>query len=87
MGKRAIKNISILLLVLFLVSCSSVSKSQVADTNNTSATVGGQNLEIFADDKTPQLASDKKYTYDEINKKYKALNLKYSKIGMITQAT
>lgn len=79
MGKRAIKNTSIILLVLLLASCSSISKSQIADTNNTSATVGGQNLETFADENTPQLASDKKYTYDEINKKYKALKLKYSK--------
>lgn len=79
MGKRVIKNISIILLVVFLVSCSSVSKIQIADTNNTPATVGGQNLETFADDKAPQLASDKKYTYEEIDKKYKALNLKYSK--------
>ena len=79
MGKRAIKNIFILLLVVFLVSCSSVSKSEIADTNNTSVTVDGQALETFADESTPQLASDKKYTYDEIDKKYKALNLKYSK--------
>ena len=79
MGKRVIKNISIILLVVFLVSCSSVSKSQIADTNNTSATEGGQNLETFADGKAPQLASDKLQSYDEIDKKYKTLNLKYSK--------
>lgn len=66
-------------MVVFLVSCSSVSKSQITETNNTSATVGGQALETFADESRPQLASDKKYSFDEIDKKYKALKLKYSK--------
>ena len=79
MAKRAFKNISIILLVLFLISCSANSSRQIANTNNTSSTEGGQELETFTAESTLKLASNKLQSYEEIDKKYKALNLKYSK--------
>ena len=79
MGKRAFKNISIILLVLFCVSCSANSKSQIANINKTSSIDGTQELGSITVESPLQLASDKLQSYDEIDKKYKSLKLKYSK--------
>lgn len=82
--KRLFKVIPILLLIVSLISCDTT-KEHVAN-NNVPATENGvattftqeENSQI-SEMSSEQLASDKKYTYDEINKKYKALKLKYSK--------
>lgn len=82
--RRLFKVIPILLLIVSLFSCNSV-KGHVAN-NNVPTTENGE-ATTLTQEKTSQvvevssnqLASDKQYTYDEINKKYKALKLKYSK--------
>ena len=82
--KRHFKVLPILLLIVSLFSCNSV-KGQVVN-NNVPTTENGE-ATTLTQEKTfqvvevnsNQLASDKQYTYDEINKKYKALKLKYSK--------
>ena len=82
--KRHFKVLPILLLIVSLFSCNTT-KGQVAN-NNVPTTENGE-ATTLTQEKTfqvvevnsNQLASDKQYTYDEINKKYKALKLKYSK--------
>ena len=82
--KRHFKVLPILLLIVSLFSCNTT-KGQVAN-NNVPTTENGE-VTILTQEKISQvvevsnnqLASDKQYTYDEINKKYKALKLKYSK--------
>lgn len=82
--KRLFKVIPILLLIVSLFSCSGV-KEQAAN-SYVPTTENGQAANLTQDKNSQvvevssnQLASDKQYTYDEINKKYKALKLKYSK--------
>lgn len=82
--KRLFKVIPILLLIVSLFSCSD-SKERAVN-NNVPTTENGiawtlaqeENSQI-SEMSSEQLASDKQYTYDEINEKYKALKLKYSK--------
>ena len=82
--KRHFKVLPILLLIVSLFSCNTT-KGQVVN-NNVPTTENGE-ATTLTQEKTSQvvevnsnqLASDKQYTYDEINKKYKALKLKYSK--------
>ena len=82
--KRLFKVVPILLLIVSLFSCNPV-KGHVAN-NNVPTTENGD-ATTLTQEKTSQvvevssnqLASDKQYTYDEINRKYKALKLKYSK--------
>ena len=82
--KRFFKVIAILLLIVSLFSCNST-KEHVANNNATtienaqSVTLAQKEASQVVEVSNNQLASDKQYTYDEINKKYKALKLKYSK--------
>ena len=82
--KRLFKVIPILLLIVSLFSCNTT-KGQVAN-NNVTITENAKALTLAQKETTQvvevsnnQLASDKLQSYDEINRKYKALNLKYSK--------
>ena len=82
--KRHFKVLPILLLIVSLFSCNTT-KGQVAN-NNATITENAKALTLTQKEASQvvevsnnQLASDKQYTYDEINKKYKALKLKYSK--------
>ena len=82
--KRLFKVIPILLLIVSLFSCNTT-KGQVANNNATitenakALTLAQKETSQVVEVSNNQLASDKKYTYDEINEKYKALKLKYSK--------
>ena len=76
---KHLKSILALTLVIFLFSCNSITKGQVINNNKPPIAESSQNIGTSTDQGTVKLASDKQYTYDEINKKYKALNLKYSK--------
>lgn len=82
--KRLFKVIPILLLIVSLFSCNAA-KEQVANNyvptteNGEDSTFAQGEASQVVEVSSNQLASDKKYTYDEINKKYKALKLKYSK--------
>ncbi len=82
--KRLFKVIPILLLIVSLFSCNTT-KGQVANNNATitenakALTLAQKEITQVVEVSNNQLASDKQYTYDEINRKYKALNLKYSK--------
>ena len=82
--KRLFKVIPILLLIVSLFSCNST-KGHVAN-NNVLTTENGEATTLAQDKNSQvvevssnQLASDKLQSYDEINRKYKALKLKYSK--------
>jgi hypothetical protein len=82
--KRHFKVLPILLLIVSLFSCNTT-KGQVAN-NNVTITENAKALTLAQKETTQvvevsnnQLASDKLQSYDEINRKYKALNLKYSK--------
>lgn len=79
--KRILKGILSLLLIISLFSCGSIVKVQ-EEKNKDSLVASGKQEVILTNNEekqAPKLASDKQYTYDEINKKYKALHLKYSK--------
>lgn len=82
--KRLFKVIPILLLIVSLISCNTI-KGQVvnnnvpANENGVATTFTQEENSQISEMSSEQLASDKKYTYDEINEKYKALKLKYSK--------
>lgn len=70
--KKQIRVLLSLFLVTFLFSCGYVASEQEA---NLAQSENGQVAEISS----TKLASDKKYSFDEIDRKYKALKLKYSK--------
>lgn len=78
--KKISKSLVCLSLVVILFSCGSTTKGKETSTNLQKVQ---NNQEITQENnvnnETLNLASDKQYTYDEINKKYKALHLKYSK--------
>ena len=79
--KKFLKVTSCILLISILFSCGSVANKQ--NTSNINPSIVANNQQTVAlsaenSESAPQ-ASDKLYTYDEINKKYRALKLKYSK--------
>lgn len=83
--KKQFKVLLYLFLVVFLFSCGSIANKQ-AKKNIVSLDVSEQETNLsqsengqVAEVGSTKLASDKKYSYDEIDKKYKALKLKYSK--------
>ena len=82
--KRLFKVIPILLLIVSLFSCSdskerAANNNVPANENGVATTLAQEENSQISEMSSEQLASDKKYTYDEINEKYKALKLKYSK--------
>lgn len=82
--KRLFKVIPILLLIVSLFSCNTT-KGQVANNNATTTenakalTLAQKEASQVLEVSNNRLASDKLQSYDEINRKYKALKLKYSK--------
>ena len=79
--KRIFIVILVLLLSTSLFSCISVVKELGEKNESVVATSESQEVVLTsnASDQPAKLASDKLQTYDEINRKYKALHLKYSK--------
>ena len=78
--KKVLKIVLVLSLIVSLFSCGSKVNGQLANNNlpipgSTQGTV----LTNIVNNDNAKLASDKQQTYDEINKKYKDLHLKYSK--------
>ena len=79
--KRIFKVILIMLLTFSLFSCISIVKVQKEKNESVIETSESQEVVLTNNEngQPAKLASDKLQTYDEINKKYKALHLKYSK--------
>ena len=79
--KKFVKVFLVILLTFSLFSCVSVVKVQDEKSESIVATSESQEVVLTSNEngQAAKLASDKLQTYDEINKKYKALHLKYSK--------
>ncbi len=79
--KRIFKVILIMLLTFSLFSCVSIVKVQKEKNESVIETSESQEVVLTNNEngQPAKLASDKLQTYDEINKKYKALHLKYSR--------
>lgn len=79
--KKFLKVTSCIVFISILFSCGSIANKQSASSDNPSIVLNNQQTVVLnaeSSESTP-LASDKLQTYDEINRKYKALKLKYSK--------
>ena len=79
--KKFLKITSCIVLISILFSCGSIANKQNASSNNPSIVLNNQQTVVLnaESSESAPLASDKLQTYDEINRKYKALKLKYSK--------
>ena len=79
--KKFLKVTSCIVFISVLFSCGSIANKQSASSNNPSIVLNNQQTVVLnaESSESAPLASDKLQTYDEINKKYKALKLKYSK--------
>lgn len=79
--RKFLRIISCIVIVSILCSCGLATSNQTNNTNKQTLPANDQQTALVSVESTgtAPLASDKKYTYDEINKKYRALKLKYSK--------
>ena len=79
--KKFLKIASCIVFISVLFSCGSIANKQSAGGNNPSIVLNNQQTVVLnaESSESAPLASDKLQTYDEINRKYKALKLKYSK--------
>ena len=79
--KKFLKVTCCIVFISILFSCGSIANKQSASSNNPSIVLNNQQTVVLnaESSESAPLASDKLQTYDEINRKYKALKLKYSK--------
>ena len=79
--KKFLKITSCIVFISILFSCGSIANKQSASSNNPAIVLNNQQTVVLnaESSESASLASDKLQTYDEINRKYKALKLKYSK--------
>lgn len=79
--KKFLKVTCCIVFISILFLCGSIANKQGASNSNPAIVLNNQQTVVLnaESSESAPLASDKLQTYDEINRKYKALKLKYSK--------